>query len=266
MDLPIRVLTAADLAAGVAVLERAGLSGAVSNLARYLRWQPDGVWGATTPDGALAGMVSALHFGAAAFIGCMAVEPSHQRRGLGRQLLVHAHAAARRWGAETFLLEATPAGEPLYAQLGYVREHESVMLERPAGAAPGSAGLAAIPPAAREAVLAVDREATSTPRDAMIHDLLDEARGLLLPGGYGLVLADRIGPVLARDAATGVALIDALAPAARVCTVPATNAPALAALARHGYREVRRLARMRLGPPLPAPRAAIWALASPGAG
>jgi hypothetical protein len=72
--------------------------------------------------------------------------------------------------------------------------------------------------------------------------------------------------MIARDAGAGRALVDRFAPACRVATIPIPNDTAMAAFAAHGYREQRRLRRMRLGPAVRARVEWIWALASPGAG
>lgn len=55
----IRRLTADDLAACVDLLTRAGLAGGAANIARYLRWQPDGCFG-LEDDGRLVGTVTLL--------------------------------------------------------------------------------------------------------------------------------------------------------------------------------------------------------------
>jgi len=52
----------------------------------------------------------------------MAVEPARQRSGLGRQMLVEAAAAGRRWPADVIRLDAYdhPAGAgPFYEKCGY---------------------------------------------------------------------------------------------------------------------------------------------------
>lgn len=169
MVFAIRALTGDDLPVALALLERVELSGATAHLHRYLRWQPDGVWGAFE-GGALAGMVTLLRFGALGFVGCMAVEPALQGRGLGRLLLEHAHAEGRRAGVVTFALEATASGEPLYRRLGYVAEGTTAVVARPP---PAAAPRAPLPPAgaladALAAIVELDREATGGPREAAI--------------------------------------------------------------------------------------------------
>ena len=269
----VEPLVVNEVPAARALLERAGLPGAVAGIARYLRWQPDGAW-RIVDDGALVAMVTLLRFGAVGFVGCMAVDASHQGRGLGRRLLEHAHGAGRRAGVTTFLLEATPSGQPVYERLGYVDEHETWNLGRPArepGATdPAPDGLQDLS-AARSEILALDQRATGSSRDAMIGDLITAHRGALVRtsdlAAYGLVVDTRVGPVIARDPGAGRAVIDRLATSgASLASVPAANEPAIAAFTAHGFTVWRTLRRMRLGPPVATPAHWLWALASPGAG
>lgn len=264
-----RLLIEGDLSAARTLLEKAGLASGVANVARYLRWQPDGVWGTFDGDGRLTGMVTLLHFGTAGFVGCMAVLPELQGRGVGRMLLEHAHAAGRAAGIATFLLEATPAGQRLYEKLGYVVEYASAIVTRPADGIRfvETASLAAM----RDEVLALDGEATGTARTTMIGALVDgftgaavRARGEL--AGFGLVVGERLGPVIARDPAVGRELVERLAPTCSNATVALPNETAARALEAAGFTHLRGLVRMRLGPAVPIRVPWVWTLASAGAG
>jgi GNAT superfamily N-acetyltransferase len=254
------------LNAAARLLERVNLAGGVANIGRYLRWQPDGVWGLLDGD-ALIGMVSLLRFGPVGFVGCMAVEPALQGQGLGRLLLEHAHAAGRRHGIATFLLEATAAGEPMYRRLGYVAEYQSAIVGRDGIRLVDAVSLRA----ERDAIRALDRVTTGSPRDVMIDGLVDAYAGATAQiggelAGFGLVVGERLGPVIARDPGAGRAIVDRLAGACTIAAAPLANAPALAALAANGFAELRTITRMRLGPEVPIRVPWVWALASPGAG
>jgi len=268
MTATIRPLGVGDLDAAIALLRAVNLTGAIGNLARYLAWQPACGWVADD-DGELVGSVTVLRQGAIGFVGCMAVAPARQGGGLGRRLLEHAHAEGRRAGLTAFLLEATPAGEPLYARLGYVTTGETVIAARAASGPPAARAIAATD---RAAVLALDRAATGLVRDDMIGGLVDErGPGMVVQAatqlaGFGLAVGERLGPIIARDAGAGRALVDALVAPCSVVGAPASNAAAMRALAAHGFVEARRLRRMHLGPGPAAPRDHVWALASPGAG
>ena len=261
----IQALHPGDLPAAIALLGRVGLPSGAANLARYLRWQPDGAWG-MFDDGTLVGTVTLLRFGRVGFVGCMGIEPAQQGRGLGRVLLQHAQAAARRAGVTTLLLEATDSGRWLYEKLGYVAEYETWIVSRtqvsPSDPVPVSRE--------RSAILDLDQRATGTPRDTMIGSLVDDHLGgverTTARVGDGRGVGDRHGPVIASDPGAGRALIDRLAGASTVGGVPAANEPAMAAFAANGFLLWRRLYRMRLGAPVDANPGWLWALASSGAG
>jgi GNAT superfamily N-acetyltransferase len=264
----IQPLTRERLDAAIALLEVADLAGAKTNLVRYLRCQPRCGWVALDGD-QLVGLVTVLRQGTAGFVGAMAVHPAHRNIGLGRRLLVHAQEDARRDGMETFLLEATPMGAHLYTKLGYVEEHTTVILTRDNVTPPPSTRIAA---STHAALAQLDRLATGTVRDDMLADLLADnppgateyRNGELV--GAAMLVGERLGPVFATDRDAGDALFAQLAPAARVVVLPEPNSAALAAAARHGFTEHRRLRRMRLGPAIAMRLDCLWALASPGAG
>jgi GNAT superfamily N-acetyltransferase len=72
-------------------------------------------------DEQFAGRAWCLAAGEVAGIYDMDVRPKFQRRGLGRALLRILCDAARAAGATKVVLNATPAGEPLYTAEGFVR-------------------------------------------------------------------------------------------------------------------------------------------------
>lgn len=72
-------------------------------------------------DGKFAGRAWSLVTGELAGVYDMEVWPQFQGRGLGRALLRTVCAAARRAGATRAVLNATPAGEPLYCAEGFAR-------------------------------------------------------------------------------------------------------------------------------------------------
>lgn len=88
------------------------------------RAQPDGVYVAVDPRGDVAGYVTtrlnpATNVG---WIPNLAVDPAHQRAGLGRALLVHALDRMRQAGmrvAKIETLEQNPVGQKLYPRLGF---------------------------------------------------------------------------------------------------------------------------------------------------
>lgn len=89
------------------------------------RVQPDGVFVAVAEDGAVAGYVTTRlnHASKLGGIPNLAVDPDHQRHGLGRALLETAIAYLRASGMEVAkieTLEQNPIGQTLYPSLGFV--------------------------------------------------------------------------------------------------------------------------------------------------
>jgi hypothetical protein len=84
--------------------------------------------------------------------------------------------------------------------------------------------------------------------------------------GYAMVIGERLGPVIARTAMAGRALVDHLAPACTVAAASLANPAAIDALLANGFRQARPLRRMRLGPPIAARPDWVWTLSSPGSG
>jgi ribosomal protein S18 acetylase RimI-like enzyme len=81
-------------------------------------------------DGEPAACVMALDRGGDACIAWVATLPESRGRGLATALMRQACADARERGCETTSLQATKAGEPLYASLGYRKLGNIEMWER----------------------------------------------------------------------------------------------------------------------------------------
>ena len=86
--------------------------------------QPDGVFVAEEPGGAVVGYVT-TRLNAISRVGWipnLAVDPDHQGHGLGRALLLHALDYFRRSGmqvAKIETLDQNPVGQALYPSLGF---------------------------------------------------------------------------------------------------------------------------------------------------
>jgi len=233
---------------------------------------------------AAVGVVGANVFGGCAYIGLMGIDPSAQRQGHGERLMRVLMERLPDEGAHTFLLDASSAGAPLYARLGFVTVGHAGEWHR-AGSPEGEATVPA--PAAR-ADLARDttldderyvlgqltsrddeREVAVLDKDFFGFDrtslwtrlgqeeeairtlvLRDErARGvgyLCLQQG---LLAGPFGAATPRAAAallrSALSQESSFARGGRVL-VPSDNADAPALLRQAGFHEARRLAHMRL--------------------
>jgi ribosomal protein S18 acetylase RimI-like enzyme len=226
-----------------------------------LEAQPDGFLGAEA-DGALVGVVSAVRYPAFAFIGLMGVRASHQGRGIGRRLFTRLLDDLDEAGRPLARLEATDAGYPLYASVGFTDEFETAVYRRdPAAPAPDPRGpVEPVSAANLEEVLALDHAAFGTDRARVLAAALArwperailarDARGRV--AGWLLAQPDRLGPWVVADAsaaqrllAAALALPFAVPPSAGV---PAASTAAARALEGAGFARVRRTRRMRRGP------------------
>jgi predicted N-acetyltransferase YhbS len=136
--LRIRALQPEDFAAADDVL-RAAFHASISfvpRLRRYLALQPDG-WLVADDEGQVVGMVGAIDYGAFAYVGLMAVRPDRQGQRLGRKLLDALLADLDGRGRPCALLDASPAGAPLYERSGFADaglSHEFSYVEDPSAA------------------------------------------------------------------------------------------------------------------------------------
>ncbi len=94
-------------------------------LRRYLNLQPDGSFVALL-DEAVVGFGAMMGYGGFAYVGLMSVRPDIQKRGIGATLLECCLDWAHTRHFSTLLLDATPAGFPLYQRYGFVEEEQSV--------------------------------------------------------------------------------------------------------------------------------------------
>lgn len=175
---------------------------------------------------------SALAAGPLGVIGNVSVRPEFQRRGLGRLLTTHALAWQRERGVRSVWLDATPAGRPLYRQLGFTDIATSwyvhtplrnLRMERLAALA-GPCAVTIEPPEALDDVAALDREAFGGDRLGLLRALASQSACALYiardgdgagqrPLGYALTRRSeepgkgiRLGPLVAPDDSVAAAL------------------------------------------------------------
>lgn len=142
MSLILRPLTPRDFPS-VDLLLRAAYSSSTSMLdefVRYHRFQPDG-WLLALRAEKPVGMGGALLYRTHARIGLMAVLPDMQHQGIGAAIMQRLLEWIANRGATTVLLDATPAGVPLYIRLGfilddttcaYIQRHPGRVVDAPA--------------------------------------------------------------------------------------------------------------------------------------
>lgn len=263
---PLVALEPAHLPRALELVRAAGLAGASVHLPTYLAAQPDGYLVALE-DGRAIAVGGALRFGRCAFVGAMAVAPTHRRLGWGRRVLDAVLTSCRSAGVETFLLEATALGEPLYASCGFVVDDRTdvwtATLPAPAGPAPQPA----VP------LAPLDATATGTDRHVFLQLLSVPARGCLSePDACALAQPGRVGPWHANSPAAAERAFTAVMGHARgpdgavVAAARASNPAAGDILRKHGFTVARSLAHMRLGPPVSRRPGLLYGLATMGSG
>lgn len=263
--LRIRALQAEDFPAADDVL-RAAFHAQVTfvpRLRRYLALQPDG-WLAAEDEGQVVGMVGAIDYGAFAYVGLMAVRPDRQGQRLGRKLMDALLADLDGRGKGCALLDASPAGAPLYERSGFVDtglSHEfSCGDGRDGLSAPCSDSQVTLADARDfDDIVALDASFLGATRDRLWRWLFAahpkrilaarDAAGAL--SGYLCLQDPLLGPFGARKPEVAGDLVGAALTAlghrnVRV-QVPEENADARALLTRAGFRETRTLRHMRRG-------------------
>ena len=212
-DLLIRRLTHADLERADEILASAfgNPESRQPELRNYLALQPDGWFIAVQGNGPLLGMVGAVNYGAFAYVGMMAVHQSAQRRGIGRSLMEYILADLKARGCPVVLLDASPAGRPLYLQLGFRDEGLTNVYDLPDHTPlsyPTGCQVESIQPADLPHLAAFDRLLFGADRRAFFKILLDELPGRAFLtrssdgriSGYLFAQAhSRIGPWLANN-------------------------------------------------------------------
>ncbi len=268
-DAPIRALGAQDLPGALALSQAASWNQNEADWRMMLALGRG--WGIRPGDGEapapLAASIVVLPYGNAfAWVSMVLVLPEFRGRGHAQRLLRHALGELAREGSGG-VLDATPAGHPVYVREGFVdswsfRRYrcESVSPATVDEAEAGPANAAVRPLDERDwgAIAALDRTAFGGDRTPLLHRLaarLPRAAHVVERDGRlaGFVLgrdgreAAQLGPLVCDDAAAVPLLLDAaLSSIDGPVYVDALDRhrPLLAALARRGFAEQRPFTRM----------------------
>lgn len=189
-------------------------------------------WGIRAADASgnerLAASVATLPYGSEfAWVSMVLVLPGFRGRGYATRLLAHA-LDELAWRGIAAILDATPAGRPIYLPLGFVDCWGFSRYRREASAKPGPAetvAVRALHDTDWPAILGIDRPAFGADREALLRSLaarLPRAAHVAEHDGRitGFVFgrdgreASQLGPLLAPDTATARALLEAA-----LCTI-----------------------------------------------
>jgi GNAT superfamily N-acetyltransferase len=210
-----------------------------------------------------------------AWVSLVIVTASQRGRGLGTRLFQQCIATLRS-RSTCGLLDATPAGERVYAPLGF---KPVLRLQRWHGEGGGAPGLRErVRPLAATSmagITALDVLVFGAQRQTLLADFCGRAgtRGFELVDGSGYALvrvgrvASYLGPVIAANARDAIGLIDSAAAstAGRIfIDVPDAQTELAAWLGAHGFTVQRPLLRMALGRDTPCgDPARVFAIAAP---
>jgi len=221
----------------------------LDELVRYHRLQPDG-WIVALRDERPVGMGGALLSGTRARIGLMAVLPEMQHQGIAHR------------GATTVLLDATPAGVPLYARLGfiaddaawaYIQRRSSSVVDAPARAT------RRLEPEELPEVIRYDEARLGAQRTGVLTAYYEEFPDRTFVArtpqgdiaGYLIAQARRLGPWVADTPELAGSLLQhalrlAFSPFP-MALIPASNQAARLLLKKAGFLPERQWQSMRLG-------------------
>ncbi len=275
--IPIRQMTAFDIARGMELKDQAGWNQTAADWHRLLNLEPGGCFAAEA-EGRVVGTAVATTFGPVAWLAMVLVDPAARGRGIGTRLVEHALAYLDESGVGTVRLDATALGEPIYRRLGFVPEYELARWEGVAAETPPDLSVQPVSADQLEAVAALDQEATGTDRRRLLRLLYEEQPGamrrfVLRDGlsGYATLRrgsrAVQIGPAIARTEEAGRALCDS---ALQSCAgepafidIPKENSAAGRWAESRGLVVQRYFTRMRRGPgPWDQPLK-LWASSGP---
>jgi GNAT superfamily N-acetyltransferase len=284
VSLTVHPLTGAELDATNQVIKAAYNNpyGREETLRCYLALQPDGTC-IVKEHGRVVGFGGAIDYGPFAYIGLMSVHPAMQRHGIGQLIMDSLLNWLAARGCPTALLDATPAGKPLYERSGFVEEDTTVVMRRPmqSGSLPQKPleRVSILDEHDLPALVAFDTPYFGAERTALLtaYRLDNPRRVLVTHDDHGQITAYLIaqpfilGPWVSRTPEEAERLLaSALAlPFERDLNVfvSAQNADALDLLERHGFNRHRTLSHMRKGKPIQRSRAtALYGQTSLGFG
>jgi GNAT superfamily N-acetyltransferase len=277
-------MTPDDLALGLRLSAQSGWNQTAADWRRALELGPGGCFVAELDGGVPAGTVATCSFGPIAWIALVLVDAPHRRQGIGAALVRHALAHLDAAGIRTIRLDATPLGQPLYEQLGFVPEYGMTRYEGvPTPAADFPTGVTVTPAAQDqlETIIAMDRAATGTDRRTFLSRLFAEQPERMLvavqnDGRLAGYLASRpgaraiqVGPCVGAGDAGATLLAHALHQLMGqkvFVDVPDENAASIGIVKSTGLTPQRSFVRMCRGPRVVDRPNELWACAGPEKG
>ena len=262
-------LTPADVAGGLALSGAAGWNQTREDWQLFIG-HGDAV-GLKDEAGTLVATAAALPYGRGpggqGWISMVLVHPDWRQRGLATQLLEDCVKALQARGV-TPVLDATPAGAPVYRRLGFVDGFELARWEGDAQALPLQVAARVREAGAHDvdAICALDAQVTGLDRGFLLQDLLarDGAQAVVMRNGSGFAVtrpgtrATQIGPLVAAHEDDAQALLEAALERVRgrvFLDLPDRWRGLAQWLGARGFARQRPFLRMSLSSQTPAPHA-----------
>jgi GNAT superfamily N-acetyltransferase len=254
----LREMTTADVPAAHALSRDAGWNQTEADWTLLLQLNPGRFVAAVAGERVVGTGGAACYGHALAWVCMILVEPAWRGGGIGRTLVEG--VLERVSGVGLVGLDATPAGRPVYARLGFEEAFPLVRMAAPRAAKAAAAGrAAALPDAALDVVLAMDRAVFGADRSAVLRTMSTRGGAWWVRGAVGFTAyaflrhgehSRHVGPVVARDVASARAVVEAALPAGDgplLIDVPVHAEEWRAVLGELGFYEQRPLLRMLRG-------------------
>src|SRR5258705_13002800 len=173
MQIEIRLFRESDLPAALRLKELAQWNQTENDWLRLLRLEPNGCFCATIKDNVVATTTPTTYKRQLAWVGMVLVDPEYRQRGIATKLMKVATDYLLRARVETIKLDATPAGRPVYENLGFKEVSLIQRWEGVAGSPPTARGT--LDTTALGDVLILDRHAFGADRSKLIEMLFEES-------------------------------------------------------------------------------------------
>jgi len=274
----VRTMREDDLPDADKLRAMAGWNQMPTDWLRILRYQPGGCFVATI-GGAIVGTVTTTSYPydapssepvPLAWIGMMLVHPDHRRKGIASALMQRALEYLNASGVECIKLDATPAGEPVYARLGFQQEWRFNRWQKPSDESP----VLVHPSSPQTLPCEIDLAAFGVDRGHWLRLLADDSAVVVHDNGFGMLRSGRVatylGPITAEGADAAADIVDTLLSGVHgpvVWDMPSPNTAGEQLARSRGFEPVRDLTRMWMGKRLIAPELKYqFGLVDPGAG
>jgi GNAT superfamily N-acetyltransferase len=262
-------MTASDLAVVEALRRAENWNQTARDLRRFLAYEPEGCFVACWDDTPVGTVTTTAYGTGLGWIGMMLVHSDHRRKGIASALIESSLEYLREKNVACIKLDATPAGEPVYARLGFHAEWEFERWERGGASAPR----VEIPPQALFEPPPNDAATFGANREGWLKLLAQDSRVIVRENAFGMLRegsrAAYLGPVIAENPHTAAEIVRELISPIEghmFWDVPTPNANAVRFAKDAGFRPIRRLLRMWTGQPNPGDVSRQYAIADPATG